>query len=284
MNITKEDLNKYRLAEITQMELCKKYKTYPKKLKKYLLGIGFNMKDVSNKKRSRPLTYNASIFNNVNSLSAYFLGYFLADGSVTFMVSKYKKKPILRFSCSEKDAEFFYRFLEIYDIKNKVNISKQYKVRNTEYTSSKMLSVSFSGEKCYDFICKYLDPINKTYKEHKMPKLSDDNLFHFLRGVFDGDGSVLYYVPKNRKNYNYSVIITSNSKIFLLDCINFLEKFSIKAYFAKDNSSFKFRINSKESLLIFFKELYKNSDIFMKRKYLKFLEIQKQINNNQDES
>ena len=114
----------------------------------------------------------------------------------------------------------------------------------------------------------------------KFPNFIEENLIrHFIRGYFDGDGSICY--GKTTKNVHFSIVST---KKFLdkIKCI--LSKnidlysgiYDIKSLKNKSNKSTKrLAITGWNKVNIIMTWLYKDSNIFLDRKHRKFREITK---------
>lgn len=108
----------------------------------------------------------------------------------------------------------------------------------------------------------------------KFPNMPRKYFFHFLRGYFDGDGSVYYDKPHidrgDKKYVRLNTCFTSASYNFL-DTLQKLisKKIDIpRQKLSKNHDAFKLRYSTKDSLKLL-KQLYKNSDALLKldRKY-----------------
>jgi len=121
---------------------------------------------------------------------------------------------------------------------------------------------------------------NKTNFELSIPKIDKNLIKHFIRGYFDGDGSIS--ILKNKKYCQ--VYICSVSKNILLEMQKFLEEYSIQTKIyteIRTNKKYKIlnrefsncrdvhtlRIEKHENLLKFYEFLYKECNIKLKRKY-----------------
>ena len=96
---------------------------------------------------------------------------------------------------------------------------------------------------------------------------------HFIRGYFDGDGGLS--LRKNKNNiYTGKISIVSNLK-FLEGLKNFLEEeLNIKIHLYQRSEFFgEIRIMKKQDVIIFLKYIYKDSNIFLDRKYKDYLKI-----------
>ena len=110
----------------------------------------------------------------------------------------------------------------------------------------------------------------------KFPTVPDKNLPHFIRGVFDGDGSV-YYEPRS-KACPLRVSFTSGSKAFMTTLESKLHShagLSKKTIYEthRKNSEYYIRYSHKDCLK-FFDYIYAGADesIWLDRKHQKFLE------------
>ena len=118
---------------------------------------------------------------------------------------------------------------------------------------------------------------SKTYKELHLPKLNDELMRHFLRGYFDGDGSITGYLrkPTDKKHPNYgirrSVIFTSKTRSLLEDILNYLNKYNIIKFNICKSSRNCYILNIADSEIVkLFHLLYDDSNFYLKRKYEKF--------------
>ena len=264
IEISQEDIIKYNKGEIKQPELSKLYNTCIPILRKYLKEKNISSDTPRSKRKPK---YNCEIFKTENELSSYFLGYFLADGNLSIKKTKFKTMPRIGFSCSINDKEFFESFIRTFGIKNKIIISKEYKIKNTDYISSKIMSVNFVAYDIYEILKKLNISERKTYKEINLPLFSDSNTSHFIRGYFDGDGSVTTHKPTGRKNNNYNWSILSYNKKILEDIQKFFYKFNIITHVIKDGKgNFLIQTSSKKQISKIYELIYKNSTFQMDRK------------------
>ncbi len=177
----------------------------------------------------------------------YFLGWAESDGNVMF------KKGIYSYTLTSKDKEIIDLF------KNYIPDSKIYFKEKEEIYYLRVNHKNFVKK----LISLGITP-NKA-NSIKMKNYSFNN--HFVRGVFDGDGSV--------RNINlskkYEAKITSGSIEFVKQLREFLEENNIKTSVYKNGKCYNITTTNKKSTFEFYKFLYKDCDnLFLKRKYLKF--------------
>ena len=111
----------------------------------------------------------------------------------------------------------------------------------------------------------------------------DDSLIrHFIRGYFDGDGSVWSCLNKNQNipTYSVSFLGTDELLLFIMDYLlnNNLINRRYKLNKRKDGqivSEFKFGGNQLVYRVL--SHLYNNSNIYLDRKYEKYLELKQLI-------
>ena len=124
---------------------------------------------------------NYQFFENIDSeAKAYFLGLFYADGY------NGQSKGTVKLGFAEKDKELLYKFLEVIESNHPIktqerggNVQTYYKVDIT----SKVLSNDLAKHGCVQAKSLILETI---------PNIPEELYRHFIRGHFDGDGSVFY--------------------------------------------------------------------------------------------
>ena len=171
------------------------------------------------------------------------------------------------------------------DIEQLVNFSKSIgrslKISPKHRYKSDAYRIQFSDVAYYDFLLQVgLTP----RKSHTISKLNipDKYYRHFLRGLFDGDGTTYGYYDKRWKNsFMYYIGFTSASKSFL----NFISEKNTKMF----NTSIKNLSKSKGAYLLMYgksdsykiyKAMYKNSkNLYLSRKKNKIEGFIKEDNN-----
>ena len=93
---------------------------------------------------------------------------------------------------------------------------------------------------------------------------------HFIRGVFDGDGTIYSKYAKGKYRYYYAGFIGYTSFMkFIKE--NVPIKFSLRNIASKGIS--RIETYSKEDLLNFYDFMYTNSTIYLNRKHAKFMDM-----------
>lgn len=240
------------------------------KLTKRAMGKIFKEFNISSRRKNRYML-NENFFDSIdNELKAYLLGYLFADG---FVGNENYNNIVF---CQKKDdmeaVELFKRSIEYtgelrlsQPTKGSFENSQEYAVINfsSEHMANKLRNYGFSKKEFYI----------------SFPKLKPDLMRHFIRGFFDGDGSIsltrAYY--KNKVYYGGALGIIVNKN--LIDF--FLNLFS-DIHFTIDQSKTDYMVylksHSKKAIKFFYDYFYKDSNYFLSRKKRKFDEIIGRIN------
>lgn len=215
----------------------------------------------------RKYTLDETVFDHMNEVSAYWLGFLYADGYNS------ETKMSISLSLAEQDKNHVEKFKNF--LKSNKNIKIYSPTREGEQNMHTLVINSKKlSEKLRDLGCVQ----NKTFKIKFPTFLPHELIKHFIRGYFDGDGSVGKYFIKTKNNYNCSASIVSNknflqeiSTIIGNNCgINFylFEKFNGGKNDVKSIST-----NGSIQVYKFLSWIYNGSSVYLDRKYLKYEEI-----------
>lgn len=207
-----------------------------------------NIRDNSENKRKYKIDSN--YFNKIDSArKAYFLGLMYSDGNV------HKDNNTCKVTLISDDKYVLEEFSN--DLFGFINLTFSKTELNKEivnlYIHNKQIKQDLIKHGCF---------INKSFKI-RLPEL--DYMFDFIRGVFDGDGSISI---SGKRCY---VKITTNID-FAKDLQEYLSRFDIKSgiYQYKKSKAVDLVI-SKPCCKLFLDKIY-ISDLCIKRKYNKYLE------------
>lgn len=205
-----------------------------------------------------------SIFDIIdNDFKAYILGFLYADG-VTL-----KNVKQIRLKLQEKDVEILNK------IKEKLNYDRPLifgkKVKKSHQNSYTLIICS---KRIYRaLVDKGMVP-NKTFTLKFPHWLGLDLMASFVRGYFDGDGSITY----SDKNHKFPLVALIGSTQFCNDLQTFLkEKLNIHSIISHDKRVKEgvdtLRLRRKNDIKIFYEWMYSNSTIQLNRKYKIFANI-----------
>jgi len=220
--------------------------------------------------KKRLYTLNESYFEIIDTQDkAYFLGLTVADGNISKKLPN--RQQVLKLGLIDKEPlEVFAKYLEtnkkIYTIDNSKNKSR--------YSQKTSYRLDITSQKICDDLANLGVLPNKTFNEN-IPNIPDNLFHHFVRGFFDGDGSV--FLAKNRTEDVSLNVTFSGSHDFLkalLDKVNLYESSAKLLY--KDtrtaSNCWNIKLYNKTRSLPLYSYMYKdvNEDCFFKRKKIVF--------------
>ena len=200
------------------------------------------LKSNSVKIRRKHSKIDETYFDNPNTeKSAYWAGFIAADGYI-YNLNKY-----VRLEINIKDKQH----LELLgnDIGKTV----------TEYDKHNSCKLTISSGHIVDTLAQYQITQKKSLTLQFPTNINADNIHHFIRGYFDGDGS-FYKI--------YDIVGNQQFLQSLIDSLPFKCDYSF--YKPKDQNNYVLRIRTK-SLKQFFEFMYKDATIYLERKYQKQL-------------
>lgn len=164
-------------------------------------------------------------FKKINSEDrAYFLGLIATDGSLSSDLKNEKRRK-LSVHLKAEDVHILKKFKKCLKTKKKLYYSGITYYGKKKTKSNPSFRLDISSEKIHSDLTKLGVGENKT-KSLDFPnyKTVPKNLMrHFIRGVFDGDGSI-----NKGKRSEIGLTFTSGSKKFLIGLKKELSKFGIK--------------------------------------------------------
>lgn len=202
---------------------------------------------------------------------AYILGFIYADGFVG-------------------DEKFNNIVISVNDLEILEFIAKEFKftgnIRKTKkggFENSKSgYSLNFSSKIMASRLREIGLYPNKSLSIDKLPCIDKKLIRHFIRGYFDGDGSIVLSHNTSYYKAAYGIIkyiyptycfMILGTKEFLEEIIKEAEFNYAKIYDTKSDKIKCIRINAKKDFDNIFKYLYDNSTIKLERKYNKWNEI-----------
>lgn len=194
---------------------------------------------------------------------AYILGVLFADGSIQYK----KKKYCVKLSWQEKDLTTLEKIRDIITPRRNLYFVKL--DNNPNWNNQYTLSIT--NKKLCDQLLKHGVFPNKTYTL-KRPILDYDLIPHFIRGYFDGDGSV----TEKKKDIisptigNLKVCVTGTKDMIDFIDSHFRNTFSISYCYICQSYASKHAYNlwlSGKKARLFLKMIYQGSTIHLGRKY-----------------
>lgn len=246
IELRKDGLSYAKIGEIINADR-KKVSFYLKEK-----GYGPNKKYVRNvQKQPNKKHVNHQAFKKINTEEkAYWLGFMYADGCVNRTSNR------IELSLKEEDYNHIVKFKNF--LESEHAIGKKSKTIKDKIYISYRLGIT-SSELKNDLIKHGCVP-NKT-KILKFPNLKKELVRHFIRGYVDGDGCIT-----NHATSKISLEILGTED-FLRDILNYYNFPKDKYIYTFKHSDIKRLILSGENAFNVINNLYKNSNIYLDRKF-----------------
>lgn len=204
---------------------------------------------------------NENIFEKIDTPEkAYILGFLFADGCVNSNMRQ------IRLKLQERDEEIL-KNINLY-----LNYNKPLNKGITKDGFKQSMIIICNKKICTDLMNHGLTP-RKSFT-CQFPSLDSMFLSHFIRGYFDGDGSI--YVYRGRQNNKkIGEIKIMSSTVFCVKMMEVLSTRNIKCKIEHDKrikiGVDQIRIRDNKSIKLFYYFIYYNATMFLNRKHDKFL-------------
>ena len=200
---------------------------------------------------------------------AYILGFLWADGHNEI------KKGTVSMSLEEGDK----------DILNliRLEVGSEKELEFLNYSEKHDFGYNYKNQYRMLFfskhMCESLYKIGMTSNKSltaKFPNISNNLIRHFIRGLFDGDGSVYRSQYKNKNSYHYTLTITSTKELCesLVSIVEDKIGINCHIYDASNHNGITkvFNISGKLQIKKFMDWMYENSNLKLERKYNRYIE------------
>lgn len=220
---------------------------------------------ISNKNREKKK--NKDFFKTQSHDMSWLLGFLASDGSIS------KRDNTIKIALAQKDVEILYKIKDLLQLED-----TEVKI----YTNNEgydCCSLSWSCEEHKKDLAKYFIVPAKTFILKPPSLLEDEYKIDYIRGYFDGDGSINLIANTNgRGNGNLRWQICSATPEILEWIVNILDelynipKVNIQKYKNKDLYYIQYSSSSTRKI---YQVLYNSSIMFLDRKKKHFEEIMK---------
>lgn len=191
-----------------------------------------------------------------NEFTAYLLGFTMADGYIKRNYGP-RRENSLQFELADYDKDILDKIAKNLDFEGPISKSGRGTVK-LYISNTKILD---------DLIQKGIPTVDKTFNAKFPSDIPSKMVRHFVRGLFDGDGSV--YIDDERL-----ALQLLGTKEILCSIKHVLPQFfsSVNIYDrAKNGANIHcLKIKDKEKTLKLFEWMYKDSTIYLQRKYDKY--------------
>ena len=218
---------------------------------------------------AKPVVVNHDYFENIDcERKAYWLGMLMADGNVIY---KSENSKIVSLHLNTDDKYIVEEFAK--DIETDLTV-KDY---TYEYDDRKIKCDSIlriHSSKMADDLAKYNVVPRKSYKQFGLPNTNKEYMSHFIRGLFDGDGSISLIKPKDQRIHRANISFCGNEQLVKELYDFFKENLDIDRLIVDmnkyGNNIFNFRLRTNDHVIKLKEYMYSNATIYMKRKREKF--------------
>lgn len=206
----------------------------------------------------RKYSFNEGFFDELTEKSAYWLGFLYADGYVRM---KDGKSGEVKLKLKDTDKSHIEKFLNDLECDKPIKCGVDNK--------SKFCSVTVYSNKMVNTLIELGCMNNKTFKI-TFPKLEFNLLRHFVRGYFDGDGSI------SKNSNKWSVINIAGNENFIPSLKNFLIECGLTKVNIHQMGKIKILTITNLSDVFKFKQiLYNGETVSLERKKNRFEDVKK---------
>lgn len=231
-------------------------------IEKYIRDIG-----ISRGRYSKESIVNHNYFKNIDcERKAYWLGLLMADGCV---LNPKGNSWCISLELSTKDSYLIYEMIKDMESDKSMRNYKRKKSKSHKNESETSVITIYSHQLVED-LGRYGIVQRKSRIDIPLPNIDKDLLRHYIRGYFDGDGSVMKSKCKDQRLSRYGISICGTSS-FLYGMKEILDK-SIKCNATIIDMNkygvniFNLRLSNNADLYNFYKYIYADATIYMVRK------------------
>lgn len=246
-------IDKYLNEEYSLAQLGKEFGCSPATIRGVL-----NKNKIRSRGNKQGYPRNELYFYNIDTPEkAYWLGFLYADGCVHTLNNE--------ISVNITDLEHVEKFkAAIGAINHKVTETKDARFQNAKT----LYQFSIKDKQLHSDLIKWGCVPEKTLKLANIPNIPRNYISHFIRGYFDGDGSLHYLKGTD----NYRISFTSGSKDFLQDIQKELGT-DLALGHEENKNTYQLQISGRHNVERILNYLYKDSTeaIRLDRKYNTYL-------------
>lgn len=210
----------------------------------------------SDYKRNELFTEDCNIYKNgFDKINSYIFGLIMSDGSLIF--DKHSSRERIVFSSND------------YDMLDKIR-KYCYIARDIYKNKDKGYVLIYINQDAINFLKNYGLEYNKS-KTNILPILPKDLMCHFIRGYFDGDGSIL--TNKNKYGTYQQVKFTTGSETFSKELNQYFRDLGYSSnIYNTDRNNFYVIISKTKQIADYYNYIYHDcDDWYFERKRVKFI-------------
>lgn len=210
-------------------------------------------------------------FETINTEEkAYWLGFMYADGYILDNSNRHGQDQF-GITLSIVDENHLLKFKKSIGATNPINYD------NSKKFGKPQAKIVMTSQKTVNDLIKQGCYKKKTLILEPPKNITKELIWHFIRGFFDGDGSLTYHKVQNKYD-TYGINITTIYPIAI-----WLQKITGYGTLIKDkrnDCTWYFNLGGNRQVLSFCNKMYENASIYLDRKYERYLELKKKYNEN----
>jgi intein/homing endonuclease len=224
--------------------------------------------------------HDAFYFKEIDSeQKAYYLGFISADGNVS--------GNSLAIQIQMRDKHILESFVS--DIKFTGPIADRSK-KNRDGGTTTYATLVITGQQLVNDLAKWGVVPQKTGKLYRIPDIREDLVRHYLRGYYDGDGSIKKLIQKgsNPLSKKTQIVLVSACEEFLIRVRDYYKTIGVESEPKLDRSKDKITKQVQDVWTLSYggychipdnaiqkiaDHLYKDSKVHLERKYQRYLEV-----------
>lgn len=195
---------------------------------------------------------------------AYVLGFICADGSIDF------KNYFISIYLQDSDYELLEKIKECMHSTHPIkrNIKKENPYKKSNNKQLKCCGIRINGRRLVTPLKKMGLTHDKTYTldDKVMNYIPKDLIRHFLRGYFDGDGSITWGAQYS-SGKKYLIQVAGNKEFLLASFNTFFPSINGLYKYKTSKQCYAWKLSSKLNVLEFLNYIYKDAKIYLDRKY-----------------
>lgn len=218
----------------------------------------------SNKENSRRFNVNHHFFDEIDSEEkAYWLGFIAADGFVDI-------QNHIGLSLSVRDRSHLEKFRKAINSEYQIHDYVNHSGYKNDYHYSRLMITS---EWMKNTLAKHGIVEQKTLVLKFPTTIPEELVHHFIRGYFDGDGSLSYDSIRNQ--YQIKIVGTKDILSNILSCFQ-REHLKLYKRHEEDTNTFYISIGGNNQVLSLMNLLYSDATVYLDRKYERYLGLSRQ--------
>lgn len=256
-----EIINEYVNNKKSADAICKQYNCDGSSIIRHLREWGVPIRNSASDRYNNLYDVDVHYFDNIDTEhKAYWVGYIFADGHIS-------KSMHLMFGCQSADIDVLEKIKTDLSCTALIKTNKDNNpILNicSKHMCQTLLDMGFTHTKSYEVDFKKI-----------ISHIPNHLLHHFIRGMFDGDGSIRYYDYDYAKGYQYHFGYTG-----LKEVCEFVAKFlrlKTKIIRERDTNTYTLKTANAPMIKYIYNVLYKDATIYCERKYSIFQEVLKLI-------